>query len=81
LTRSQTIALTIARALAGSPSILVLDRTLDWLGAKERRATLDALLSRSSVSVLLITDESGLVSRANVQLDLSELFKPHGEAA
>lgn len=81
LTRSQTIELTIARALAGSPSILVLDRTLDWLGPKERRVTLDALLSRSEVSVLLITEEPELVSRADVQLDLSELFKPHGEAA
>jgi ABC-type bacteriocin/lantibiotic exporter with double-glycine peptidase domain len=81
LTRSQMIELTIARALAGSPSILVLDRTLDWLGPKERRATLDALLSRSEVSVLLITDEPELVARADVQLELSDLFKPHGEAA
>ncbi|MFZ1865578.1 MAG: ABC transporter ATP-binding protein [Polyangiales bacterium] len=81
LSRSQALRLTIARALAVKPSVLVLDRTLDWLGPRERDQVLDALLSHRDLSVVLITDEPGLIARTDDHLDLSALVSPRGEAA
>lgn len=81
LTRSQGLALTIARALAGKPSILILDRTLDRLGPSERIRVLDALLVDRDVSVLLVSDEPQVLARTDRLIDLSEMIKPQGEAA
>ena len=81
LTRTQALALTIARALAGGPSVLVLDRTLDQVSPDERVAMFDALTSPRDVSVLLVSDEPELVDRADLKIDLSRDTSSHGEAA
>ncbi len=81
LTRTQGLALTIARALAGKPSILILDRTLDRLGPSERIRVLDALSADRDVSVLLVSDEPELLARTDRQVDLSKVIEPQGEAA
>jgi putative ABC transport system ATP-binding protein len=80
LSRSQSMALTIARALAGKPSVLVLDRTLDRFSPRERDQLLDALISEH-LSVLLITDEPELMARADTHIQISELESRRGEAA
>jgi ABC-type multidrug transport system fused ATPase/permease subunit len=81
LTRSQGLALTIARALAGEPSILILDRTLDRLVPSERTKVLDALSADRDVSVFLVSDEPEVLARTDRRIDLSEMIKPQGEAA
>jgi putative ABC transport system ATP-binding protein len=81
LSRSQALALNIARALAGKPSVLVLDRALDCLSPRRREHVLDALLSQRDLSILLITDDSNLVARSDEHLDLSALVSRRGEAA
>ena len=81
LTRTQGLALTIARALAGKPSILILDRTLDRLGPSERARVLDALSAVRDISVLLVSDEPEVLGRTDRHVDLSDMAKPQGEAA
>jgi ABC-type bacteriocin/lantibiotic exporter with double-glycine peptidase domain len=81
LTRSQGLALTIARALAGEPSILILDRTLDRLVPSERIKVLDALSADRDVSVFLVSDEPEVLAHTDRRIDLSEMIKPQGEAA
>jgi ABC-type bacteriocin/lantibiotic exporter with double-glycine peptidase domain len=81
LTRTQALALTIARALAGGPSVLVLDRTLDQVSPEERIAMFDALVAPRDVSILMISDEPELVERTDAKIDLDGSHPAHGEAA
>ncbi len=81
LSRSQAVALIIARALAANPSVLVLDRTLDQLGPRDRDEVMQGLRSSRDVSVVLVTDEPELLAQAEKQLDMGGLVKPQGEAA
>ena len=81
LTRTQALALTIARALAGGPSVLVLDRTLDQVSPEERIAMFDALAAPRDVSILMISDEPELVDRTDAKIDLDGSHPAHGEAA
>lgn len=81
LTRTQALALTIARALAGGPSVLVLDRTLDQVSPEERVAMFDALAAPRDVSILMISDEPELVDRTDVKIKLDGAHPAHGEAA
>lgn len=81
LSRAQAMALTIARALAGKPSILLIDRMLDRLPSQEREHVIDGLLSERDVSILLISDDPDLLARADQHVDLSDTIIPKGEAA
>jgi ABC-type bacteriocin/lantibiotic exporter with double-glycine peptidase domain len=81
LTRTQALALTIARALAGRPSVLVLDRTLDRVSPEERIAMFDALAAPRDVSILMISDEPELVDRTDAKIELDGTHPAHGEAA
>jgi len=81
LTRAQSIDLTIARALAGGPSVLVLDRTLDQLGPVERERLIDRIFSVRDVSFILVTEDPILQERTDRMVDLSEATPLHGEAA
>jgi ABC-type bacteriocin/lantibiotic exporter with double-glycine peptidase domain len=81
LTRTQALALTIARAIAGGPSVLVLDRTLDQVSPAERVALFDAITSKRDMSVLLISDEPELIERADHCFELPGELHVHGEAA
>ena len=80
LSRTQALALTTARALAGGPSVLVLDRTLDQVSPEERIAIFDALTARKDLAVLVVSDEPELIDRADNRVDLPA-DKVHGEAA
>ena len=81
LSRTQSLQLTIARGLAGKPAVLILDRTLDQIGPQERLSLFEALASRRDVSVLLISDDPELLSRADHNLDLCTLESAPVEAA
>ena len=81
LTRTQALALTIARAIAGKPSVLILDRTLDQVSPEERTLLFDSLTSKQDMSVLLISDEPELIERTDHCFDLPGDFHVHGEAA
>lgn len=81
LSRPEAMALTIGRALAREPSVLILDRSLDQLSPRDRNEILEAMLSHRDLSVLLITDEPELVARVDRHFDLSERTNPRGEAA
>jgi ABC-type bacteriocin/lantibiotic exporter with double-glycine peptidase domain len=81
LTRAQAIDLTIARALAGAPSVLVLDRTLDQLGPVERARVVDRLFAARDLSFVLITEDPLLHERTDRTVDLFESMPFHGEAA
>ncbi|MGD8318680.1 MAG: ABC transporter ATP-binding protein [Myxococcales bacterium] len=81
LSRSQAMSLTIARALAGKPSVLVFDRTLDRFSPRKRGQLLDALLSERDLSVLLITDEPEVLARADEHIELPGSTGTRGEAA
>lgn len=81
LTRTQALALTIARAIAGGPSVLILDRTLDQVSPAERVALFDSLTANRDMSILLISDEPELIDRADRCFELPGKFHVHGEAA
>jgi putative ABC transport system ATP-binding protein len=81
LSRTQALALTVARALAGGPSVLVLDRTLDHVSPDERVAMFDALAAGRDISVLLISEEPELIDRADARVELPTADTVHGEAA
>lgn len=81
LNRAQAIGLTIARALAATPSVLVLDRTLDQLDPIERLRVVDSLFTARDVSFILITEDTNVHEKADVTVDLSRANTSHGEAA
>ena len=81
LTRTQALELTIARALAGQPSVLVLDRTLDQIAPGERLKLFEALNVRRDITMVLVTDEPDLLERVDRTLDLGVTSETHGEAA
>jgi ABC-type bacteriocin/lantibiotic exporter with double-glycine peptidase domain len=60
LTRSQVIGLTIARALAGAPSVLILDRTLDRLATEDGIALADRLTADRDVAFLVVSDDEAI---------------------
>ena len=81
LSRTQALALTIARAIAGGPSVLILDRTLDQVSPAERVEIFEAVTSKRDMSVLLISNEPELVERADHRFELTGELHLHGEAA
>lgn len=81
LSRSQTVALAIARALAGKPSILVLDRSLDRLGPREAARIANCVSSAHDVSVVLVSDDPAVHQAAKRHIDFSSLVRREGEAA
>ena len=81
LSRAQSIALTIARALAGRPSVLVLDRTLDQLDPVERSRVVEGLFEIRDLTFLMITEDPLIHRQSDHHLDLSKVATFHGEAA
>lgn len=80
LSRTQTITLTMARAIAGKPSIFILDRTLDQFDPEEVARILDRLLTTRDASVLLISEDPAIHQRVDRHLELSQTHTPEGEA-
>ncbi|MGB5813117.1 MAG: ABC transporter ATP-binding protein [Polyangiales bacterium] len=81
LTRAQAIGMTIARALAVGPSVLVLDRTLDQLDPVERARVVDCLFASRDISFVLITEDPAVHRKSDSEIDLSRSSTSHGEAA
>jgi ABC-type bacteriocin/lantibiotic exporter with double-glycine peptidase domain len=81
LSRTQATALTIARALAGKPSVLLIDRMLDRLPLRERELVVSGLFSERDASVLLISNDPELLARTDRQIDLGDAIAAQGEAA
>jgi ABC-type bacteriocin/lantibiotic exporter with double-glycine peptidase domain len=81
VSRTQAIQLTIARALVGEPSVLILDRTLDRMGPGVRERVLEGLLAAGGPSGLLVSAEPELLRRTDQRLELSEIAIPHEGAA
>jgi ABC-type lipoprotein export system ATPase subunit len=75
------MALTIARALAGKPSVLLIDRMLDRLPPVDRDRVINGLLSARDESILLISADPELLSRMDRQIDLGDAIAAQGEEA
>ncbi len=81
LTSTQIVALTIARVLAGNPSILVLDRSLDRLGPSQAAEIAKHLLSTRDVSMVVVSDDPTVHEAADRHFDISSPLTREGEAA
>jgi ABC-type multidrug transport system fused ATPase/permease subunit len=81
LSRPQAIALTIARALAGTPSVLILDRTLDRIDTQTAVRIADRLLASRDSALLIVSEDPELQARMDRQVGISEPVTRKGEAA
>ena len=80
LSRGQLIGLTIARALSGKPSILVLDRTLDQIDPQHGAAIADHLISQRDISLLIVCGDIAIQERMDRHLSIAETTGREGEA-
>jgi ABC-type bacteriocin/lantibiotic exporter with double-glycine peptidase domain len=71
LSESQALRLTLARAIAGRPGLLILDESLDRFTPELRGSILESLLSRPRPwSVLIVTNLDDLAQRCDRSIDL-----------
>jgi ABC-type multidrug transport system fused ATPase/permease subunit len=77
LSANQSLRLTIARALAGRPRLLILDGVLDRLDLRECPDLLPRLFDRSSPWTLLVaTTNPEVIRRCDRTIDVSESAQP-----
>ena len=81
LSRSQGIALTIARAVAAKPSLLILDRTLDRIDPDAGIRIADRLSAKRDSSLLIVSEDSAIEARMDRHLQIRETIGQEGEAA
>jgi putative ABC transport system ATP-binding protein len=81
LTEQQATALTVARAIASKPSVLILDRTLDRLDPLRSILLLDELADARDFSLLVVSDDTRVHARADRHLHISEESPQQDEAA
>jgi len=76
LSSGQVRRLMVARALAGSPRLLVLDDALEGLGVRGRREVMDALLAKGApwTLVVLCSEEDEAVRRIPQRHTLTQLM-------
>lgn len=72
LSRGQARRLTLARAVAARPSLLVIDRTLDHLDVEERRRTWRALCGVPDLAILVLTEDPYLRDHSTRALNLED---------
>ena len=73
LSRGQAKRLVLARALAGRPSLLVIDGAVDGLEAGTRKTVLDAVFAPDAPwTVLVVTDDPAVISRCDRTLVLAD---------
>ncbi len=80
LSSGQVRRLMVARALAGSPRLIVLDDALEGLGASGRREVMDALLAPKApwTLVVLSSEEDETVRRIARRYPLAQLMTGRG---
>ena len=81
LTRQQSLQLTLARAIAEPPSILVVDRTLDQLDVVTKRLVIDRLMSIPDMSLLIVSGDPEVLGRCGHHWELPAPVAITGEAA
>ena len=81
LSRTEVIALTIARALAGKPSLLILDRTLDRIDPRAAARIADSLSAGLESALLIVSEDSSVQARMDRHIEISEPISQEGEAA
>lgn len=81
LSQTEALTLTIARAVAGQPSVLVLDRTLARLESAESLALVRRLAADRSFSLLLVSDDTRLHDFMDRHLHIPESSPLQHEAA
>lgn len=73
LSRGQALRVTIARAIVGRPSLLVIDRALDALNPSTRARVLETLLDRrASWTLIVCTDDERIAARCDRVLTLRD---------
>ncbi len=80
LSQLQVTALAIARALAGKPSVLILDRTLDGIDTQSAVRIADRLLSKRDSAVLIVSEEPVIHACTDRHIDIADFVTPEGEA-
>jgi len=81
LSQLQVTSLAIARALAGKPSVLILDRTLDRIDTQAAVRIADRLLSKRDSAVLIVSEDPTIHACMDRHIDISDLVTREGEAA
>lgn len=81
LSRPQVLALTIARALAGKPSVLILDRTLDRIDTHAGVHIADRLSASRDSTLVIVSEDSAIQARTDRKIDIPERAMRNGEAA
>lgn len=81
LSRTEVVALTIARALAGKPSLLVLDRTLDRIDRRAGARIAESLSEGSASALLIVSEDSAIQAQMDQHIEISEPIEHEGAAA
>ncbi len=79
LSRTQGIALTVARAVAGKPSLLILDRTLDRIAPNAGVRIADRLSAKRDCSLLIVAEDAAVLGRMDRHLQMSDILQREGE--
>ncbi|MGB8329408.1 MAG: hypothetical protein WCE62_04720, partial [Polyangiales bacterium] len=75
------IALTIARAIASKPSVLIVDRTLDQLDPRAAQRAVDQLFAERDVTFLVISEDPAIQRCVDRHIDLSRTLARAGAAS
>lgn len=81
LSRTQAITLTIARAVAGKPSLLILDRTLDRIDSEAGIRIADRLSANRESALLVVAADPAVRGRMDRFIQISDTVLHEGEAA
>jgi putative ABC transport system ATP-binding protein len=81
LSRTEVVALTIARALAGKPSLLVLDRTLDRIDPRAGARIAESLSEGFASALLIVSEDSAIQAQMDQHIEISEPIEHEGAAA
>ena len=81
LSRTEVVALTIARALAGQPSLLILDRTLDRIDPRAGARITESLSEDPESALLIVSEDSTIQAQMDEHIEISEPIGHEGAAA
>lgn len=81
LSRTEVVALTIARALAGQPSLLILDRTLDRIDPRAGARITESLSEDPESALLIVSEDSTIQAQMDEHIEISKPIEHEGAAA